>query len=312
MGSQVKIYFIKPGLQTLVQDNGRMGQQAFGVPVGGVMDKSAARIANWLVGNDVKSPLLEIALTGPHIEFEGDCQIAIAGADISPTIDGKPVNMYQTITVNDGTELKFRALKNGCRAYLSIGGDWQIKKWLNSSSAFLLSDQNLTPDSIPVKGDHLVIEGIKNVDVKSFPPRLQPKHQSPIQIGIIPGPEFDDFSKKAVDHFLNNQHTISNDYNRMGYRLETILSDFDPKQEVISSGIVPGTIQITNSGQPIILMADAQTTGGYPRIGNVITAHMDKLAQAKPGDQIKFSLVKLEDAYQALRDNEATMNLLLK
>ncbi len=312
MSNTITLHFKKPGLQTLVQDKGRSGQQAFGVPIGGVMDKSSARIANWLVGNSPQTPVLEIALLGPQIEVEGDCQIAITGANISPMIDGVPLNMYETVSVKRGFELTFGAIKEGSRAYLAIGGVWKVKKWLNSSSAFLLSEQNLTPDSCPVKGSVILINSSKSITNKVYPKELRPKFAKQIQISILPGPEFDDFSRSSIDDFLKRGHTITADSNRMGFRLGTTISGFDPKQEVISSGIVTGTIQITNSGQPVILMTDAQTTGGYPRIGNVITAHLDQLAQAKPGDEIWFTIIELKDAYQSLKDQEATLGLLLK
>ena len=174
MDSKVIFHFMKAGLQTLVQDTGRIGQQAFGVPIGGVMDKSSARIANWLVGNDPITPVLEITLIGPQIEIEGDCQVALTGADISPVIDGAIVPMYKTLSINSGSKLSFGPLKSGCRAYLAIRGKWMVKKWLNSYSAFLLSEKDLTSDSIPKKGSVILIETKNSISAREFPAELRP------------------------------------------------------------------------------------------------------------------------------------------
>jgi len=311
MSKNVVFHFRKPGLQTLVQDHGRIGQQAFGVPEGGVMDRSSSCIANWLVGNQPNAPVLEMTMIGPEIEIEGDCQIALTGADISPMLDDYPAAMYKTLSMRSGSKLSFGPIKNGCRAYLAIRGKWMVKKWLESQSAFLLGDQDLTPDSIPTKGSMISIRSIDPISTREFAPELRPNLVDKTKISVLPGPEFNDFSEDAVGYFFKRGHKITADSNRMGYRLDTELPGFNPENDVISSGIVKGTIQVTISGQPIILMADAQTTGGYPRLANVITAHLDKLAQLKPGDEIRFSLVDLKIAYQALWDREATLKLVL-
>ena len=305
------LHFKKPGLQTLIQDDGRMGHQAYGVPIGGSMDKSSAHIANWLTGNNLNSPVIEMAFVGPEIEIKGACQIALTGAEVQAKLNGYPINMYETIDIKSHSKLVIGPTLSGSRTYLSVGGKWNLKQWLGSYSAFLLGDEILTADSIIKKDGDLEISSLKKSVHRKFPVALRPQFPDKIAVGMIPGPEQDMFSEKTIEEFLEQYHPISSDSNRMGYRLNSTVTDFNNSQEVISSGIVPGTIQITNSGEPIILMADAQTTGGYPRIGNVISAHMDRLAQAKPGDRVKFFLTNCDDAQLALKDLSATLNLAL-
>lgn len=288
-------HFQKAGLQTLIQDKGRIGYQSYGVPVSGVMDKKAAALANELVENTPDTPVLEITLLGPTIKIAGYCQIAITGADLSPKVNQQSIPLYETINIEDGDTLSFGGAKNGCRTYLAIRGKWQIKKWLDSYSALPYSGGTATPDSLIQKGTNLQIEPLPTISIKNVPEDTQPDFPKTVRIRVLPGPEFEEFSNHTIAYFFSRGYQLTNDSNRMGYRLDGTLIDFKPKREVISSGIMPGTIQITSAGQPVILMMDAQTVGGYYRIANVVAADLDKLAQLKPGDEVWFSLIRLED-----------------
>ncbi|MTI30759.1 biotin-dependent carboxyltransferase family protein [Xanthovirga aplysinae] len=304
MSEPVIFHFKKPGLQTMVQDLGRVGFQAFGVPTSGVMDKSSAKIANWLVGNPRENPVLEITLLGPQIEIKGNCQIALTGGNLSPTLNGNPIPMYETIQVDSGSILSFGRKLGGCRTYLAIRGKWQIKKWLGSYSASAHSGLELTPDSIIQKNSSLQVLSQLPISKRLYSKEQRPIYSRSVRVRVLPGPEFDSFSPLAIGHFFSRGYQLTPDSNRMGYRLDGQIKDFNPKREVISSGIIPGTIQITNSGQPIILLADAQTTGGYFRLVNVISHDLDKLAQLMPGDEVWFSLISLEEAKEALKEEK--------
>ena len=297
------IHCVKPGLWTTVQDLGRYGFQKFGVPVGGAMDKRAAQMANYLVGNAVENPVLEITMAGPTLRVEGTCQIAITGAHMEPKIDGSEISNDQTHVVGDGSIISFGKLEAGCRAYLAIGGEWRITKWLGSASAPIRDADRTTPDSILKKNSCIKVLPRENIK----PRRLSSVHfgESPLTIRVLPGPEFDDFSNQAIGHFFSLSHRISSQSNRMGYRLASRIKYYQAKQELISSGCLFGTIQVTNEGQAIVLMADAQTTGGYPRIAQVILVDLSKLAQAKPGDDFRFVLTDLDSALQALKEEKA-------
>ncbi len=288
--SKVIFKFNRTGLQTSIQDMGRTGYQHYGVPVGGAMDKSAAKVANRLVGNDPGSPVLEMTLTGPEIEILGDCQIALTGADISASINNVKLPVYETITVKSGSVLSFGRLQSGCRAYLAIGGLWQVKHWLGSSSFSTHRTLNSDLVSIIHKNSAFIVNTHSFISKRKHPEALIPKFSNSIAVTVLPGPEFDTFSAAAINYFFNRKHRITKDANRMGYRMDTTIPDLKPEREVISSGVLPGTIQVTNSGQAVVLMADAQTTGGYLRLGNVITPDIDRLAQLKPGDEVRFLL----------------------
>ncbi len=289
MHNSITLHFLKAGLWTTIQDQGRIGHQASGVPVSGAMDQTAAPLANWLVGNAKEDPVLEITLLGPTIQINQAVQIAITGANLSPTVNGIPVPMYETISVESGALLKFGKIQSGCRAYLAIGGKWEIQKWLTSGSAATTYTTTLTPDSIIKKGSELTIQTTSFIEKRSIP--TPPDYTTSIVVDVLPGPEFHHFSSYMIAHFFSQTYTIANDSNRMGYRLLGKELFSESKQEVISSGIVLGTIQISNAGQPILLMRDAQTTGGYPRIAVVLPEELNRLAQLKPGEKVRFCFV---------------------
>lgn len=295
MGKSIQLHFTRPGLQTTIQDLGRQGYQDVGIPANGAMDKASAKAANWLIGNPENAPLLEITLLGPHIEVEGSGQLAITGADLSATINGESLAMYKTLDVRAGDTIRFGRPVAGCRAYLAIRGDWQIISWLGSFSASAGKAATLTPDSLIQKNQVLEVLSKEFVETRVIGKEKQPDLSNLKNIRVLPGPEFSFISHLSIGDFFSQDFKISNDSNRMGYKLEGTLRYFDNTQEVISSGIVPGTIQITHAGQPIVLMADAQSSGGYTRLTNVITEDLDKLAQMKPGDVVRFKLVGLED-----------------
>jgi len=290
MDKLITLHFQKAGMLTTVQDEGRMGCQEFGVPIGGAMDKAAAHHANELVGNKLNDPVLEITLLGPIIHFDQPAQIAITGANLSPTLNAEPISLYETINVKAKDQLSFARVINGCRAYLAIGGVWQINQWLNSYSA-VHPNKEVLPDSIILKNSSLNIYGKNFVEKIVFPLEKRPVLPYPSTIPVIHGPEFEQFTHYQIAHFFSQTYTISNDSNRMGYRLQGASLSTSNTPVMISSGIVPGTIQINNAGLPIVLMRDAQTTGGYPRIANVSEKGIDLLAQKKPGEQIRFVLL---------------------
>jgi len=258
-----------------------------------VMDKCSAQLANQLVGNDDTAPLFEITLIGPKVQFSGKGQIAITGANLSPKINGEATEMYMTTNIADGDLLEFGEPIEGCRAYLAIRGELKVQKWLGSASASASDPKTFTPQSLIQNRANFIVSSKKKTTIKSIPPTERPIINQQLKVRVMRGPEFDAFPKKVIYHFFKYWFSISRDANRMGYRLDKTLPDFKPGFEVISSGIVPGTIQITNSGQPIVLMADAQTSGGYMRIGNILSEDLDKVAQLKPGDLLGFELVEL-------------------
>lgn len=289
--SKLIVRFVKPGLSTTIQDHGRPGLQHLGIPIGGPLDRQSAFLGNKIVGNDTVSPVLEVTLLGPEIEFSADCSIAITGANLSPTINGASCKMYRLLSITAGDILKFGQPITGCRSYLAIAGDWQVDKWMGSASTTTHQPDLFTPKSLIRKNTEITIIASEKRVKQPGTTSVAPKFLNNVVVRVMPGPEYNLFSETFIKAFLNTKHKLSNDCNRMAYRLMDNIPGFKPDQELISSGIVPGTIQITNEGQPIILLADAQTTGGYYRIANIIDEDLDILGQLKPGDKISFQLL---------------------
>jgi len=295
MSDSLKIRVQSPGMFTSLQDLGRNGNQDSGVPFGGAMDKESHKIANELLDNQRSEPTIEMTYLGATFEFEGEGQIAITGADMGAKLNNNPVAMYKTIDVQNGDVLSFGQAQLGCRTYLGVKGEWQAPKWLDSFSVV----SNLTDlDGIPKplkKDDELEVKILSFIPNRKYPIGSIPVYSSCHIIRVITGPEFERFSIEQMQSFFQKVFTVSPDSNRMGYRLEGELKDYVTKREEISSGIVEGTIQITKSGKPIILTADAQTTGGYPRIANVVRDDLSRVGQMKAGDEVKFMLVNLSE-----------------
>lgn len=290
MNEAVTLEFLKTGLLTSVQDLGRSGWQQFGVPVSGAMDRVSLINANKLVGNPLDGPCLEITLLGPKIVICGHGLMALTGADLSAKLNDERINVGINFPVTDGDILSFGRCVSGCRAYLAVAGEWQVLKWLGSCSEVPYTKGVAgLPTAIEIGR---IISVINRRHVPFTPTEIPGQLALQHQINVVPGPELSHFSERTVTDFMERNHIISSQSNRMGYRLDSTLKDFEKLSELISSGVVPGTIQITGSGQPIILMADAQTTGGYHRIANVIECDIPILAQMKPGDPIKFQWAK--------------------
>jgi len=290
----LKVKCLKTGLYTSIQDEGRFGVQDQGIPISGALDKSSMRIANQLVGNLPNSPVLEMTLFGPKLKFEGQGQIAITGANMKATLNGKRVENYMTLNIKSGDLLEFHNTDFGCRTYMSIGGQWQVQNWSNSFSALpsLMEEPGLPARLVDDYSFTVAIN--QTQELISYPERNRPLFSECYVIRVVTGPEFDQFEIEVIQDFFDRIFVIHGDSNRMGYRLKDNLQDYVPSGEEISSGIVVGTVQISNAGKPIILMADAQTTGGYPRIANVVSDDLEIVAQLKPGDELKFMLVSLE------------------
>jgi len=308
-----RIIVHSPGLLTTVQDEGRYGYQRFGMPVSGAMDIFSFRIANLLVENPVGSACLEATLTGPEITFDAPCMIAITGADMRPSLNGKPVRNWESVPAGKGDVLRFGAIRSGCRSYIAFSGGIDVPVVMGSRSTYLRSKTGGFHGRALQKGDFLSLSLISSnssfpVKNKRLPDRFIPQYVKNPVIHVIPGPEVDRISFDGIRSFLISEYRVSPQCDRMGYRLAgppVGLKTENP--DIISAGISPGTIQVTGDGQLIILMADRQTTGGYVRIANVALADIPAVAQMKPGDTLHFREISMENAQklQAERWNAA-------
>jgi len=306
------ITILNPGLLTTVQDGGRIGYQAFGVSVSGVMDPRAMNIANILVGNDDNEAVLECTMMGPQIRFDVGNVIAITGGDLGASVDGKPVPTYRALKVEAGQTLRFTGLRGGCRAFIAFAGGLDIPLVMGSRSTYMkakiggLEGRKLQKDD--VIGFRDPKETIHNFDIRGFTPEFVPRNEYTLH--VILGPQDDMFTDEGLKTFLSETYTVTPEFDRMGCRLDGPVIQHKESGDIISDGIAFGAVQVPSAGKPIIMLADRQTTGGYTKIANVITADFRLLAQMKAGDKVRFEKTSIAAAQEALLAQRATMRIL--
>ncbi|MDK9710619.1 biotin-dependent carboxyltransferase family protein [Acidaminobacter sp.] len=301
------IEVIKPGMLTLVQDLGRYGYQQFGVPVAGAMDQFAAAAANLLVGNDRSDAVLEMMMLGPELKIGFKGCVALTGADLGPKINGSPVAMWQTLEVQAGDVLSFGGLKSGLRGYLAVAGGIDTPLVMNSRSTYTKAALGGFEGRALKAGDQVPVgsaEAERPAAMLAIPAELVPVYSVSKTVRIVLGPQNDAFTNAGLQTFLDSVYTVTNECDRMGYRLEGPSIEHVKGGDIISDGIAFGAVQVPGHGKPIIMMADRQTTGGYTKIAGVISVDLPLLAQSKPGDQIRFKRVSLEEAHELLKARE--------
>jgi biotin-dependent carboxylase-like uncharacterized protein len=281
----------KPGSLSLIQDFGRFGLAHLGITQGGPVDDYAYSWANHLLENPVNCSTIEITLGNASFKAIEDCHLAICGGDLNASINGEPISNWSDFSLRKGQTLKFGMPRNGLRSYLAVKGGFEVEKHLGSTSTVVRESLG----GVARNGDAL-----KAGDIIGFKPhplptrksrqmtfRFKPDYNLPITLRVIEGYQHNDFSQEAINDFYSGQFEISPNSNRMGYRLEgqTIKPPYDG---ILSEGIALGSIQVPNDGNPIILLNDHQTIGGYPKFGCVARIDLPRLAQAKPGQSVSF------------------------
>ncbi|CEI81073.1 urea carboxylase [Oceanobacillus oncorhynchi subsp. incaldanensis] len=291
---------MKPGLSTSIQDTGRIGYQKYGIPTAGAMDTFAHRIANLLVGNPEEAATLEIMLMGPRLKFLQDAVIAVGGADLSAAVDGEPVCPWKSFRVYTGQILSFGKPVHGTYAYLAVSGGFYAETVMGSKSTYAQANLGGIEGRILQKGDRLSAEdkNLKSIRAGRYLKKTDiPNYEQHRPIRVITGPDISAFSDTIYQQFLQESYRITEQSNRMGYRLEGKALSHVDKADIISDAVLPGTIQVPANGQPIVLLADRQTTGGYARIATVIAADIPQLVQKKIGAEVRFLSVPLERAH---------------
>lgn len=303
---------IKPGLLSTIQDEGRYGFRKHGVIVSGPMDRFAHRAANLLVGNSPQAAALEMTLQGPILVAQRDMLVAICGADMGAEVDGVAAPLWQPFILYSGNELHLHYATHGCRAYLAVHGGFKADYVLGSRSTYQRSAIGgyegralRAGDVFEVEKNGLASEVLNEVERrgKFVSTMIRPDYRDNPTIRIVKGKEASSFTSNSWSRLLSQNFLVTSQSDRMGYWLssETKLElEAGLTYEMISEAVVAGTIQVPASGQPILLMADCQTTGGYPRIGHVITADLPLVAQVKPGGQLRFQEVTHLEAQEQL------------
>lgn len=293
------IVFNKGGVFTTVQDYGRMGHQNQGFHVCGVMDRHSFWIANLLVDNKEKEAVLEFMINGPTLYFTTDTVIAITGGDFDPKINGEPIPMYRAVEVKKGDELEMGFCKSGVWGYIAFAGGLDVPLVMGSRSTDIKCGFGGYKGRKLMDGDEIEFE----TSVKTLP-NMKDRHvesveygQNVVDIRVTMGPQDDYFSQEGIDAFLNTFYTVTHECDRMGYRLEgTPIEHSQKGADIVSDGIAKGAIQVPKNGQPIVLLSDRQTVGGYTKIANVISVDLSKLVQCKYPQQIHFVAVGIEEA----------------
>ncbi|RXI37180.1 urea amidolyase [Malaciobacter mytili] len=284
-----------------IQDKGRFSYAHIGVTASGVMDEYAYYIANMLLGNSYNENILEIAFSNFQLKANSNTQIAVTGAICEVFINEKPYSSWQTINIKAGDIIKIGKILSGSKVYLGVKEGFKIQKEFGSYSTTIKENLGGLNANRLLKGDILPI----NEKLTYHKARLKecyiPKYEDTLDLRVILSYQNEFFNKEQIDKFFSSEFTITNEFNRMGCKLsgESIKCNING---IISEGISFGAIQITNDGQPIILLKDRQTIGGYPKIGSVLSIDCFKLAQAKPNTKIRFKLIDIKEAQKKLKE----------
>ena len=297
---------IQAGLLTTVQDAGRWGHQAQGVPVGGALDSRARLAANGAVGNAAPAAVLEVTLSGFELRFDRSCVTAVSGADLGAHLDGVPLTLDAAVACRAGSRLQFVERRRGARAYVALAGGVDVPTVLGSRSTELGARFGGFCGRALRVGDRLAVGGAAPVSSPLARGAPDPGGRGSVaRLRVLPGPHDDWFDSDALSGLERSSFTVTSQSNRVGYRLAAASALRRRESgEMISDATIAGGIQVPPDGQPILLMADRQVTGGYPILATVITADMPLAAQLAPGDLVAFEVCSRAAALAALREHD--------
>ena len=306
----------KPGLLSTIQDLGRTGYKRYGIISSGSMDQIAHRIANMLVLNEEDVEAIEITMKGPVIQFQNDAVIAITGGQLAPAINEEKVEMYRPVLVREGDVLSFGRAKEGIRSYVAVHGGFSVNRVMQSASTYLRAGIGGYKGRALKKGDVLPLKKTISIEEWDKPIKWSAKRFShsqdrmPKTIRVIKGLQYDAFTEDSQRSFEEKEYTVMPDSDRMGYRLDGENLSLKEQREFISEAVSFGTIQVPADGQPIILMADSQTLGGYAKLAQTATVDRSILAQLKPGERLTFKVIGLNEAQRLLIEQEQELQIL--
>lgn len=302
---------VDPGLLTTVQDLGRPGYQRVGIPPSGPVDRGAFLLANRLVGNLDGAAGLELTLRGPRLEVRRECVAAVTGAEMVWAVNGQEAPAWTAVRLKPGGVVSFRMATAGCRAYLAVAGGLDLPPMLGSRATYLRGRLGGLDGRALQKGDALSIGraelGLDRLEGRTVSPARRAAYPSEVECRVILGPQDERFTPEGIAAFLDGPYTVTPQADRMGYRLSGPGIAHTRGHDVISDGIPLGGIQVPGEGQPIVLLVDRQTTGGYTKIATVISVDIAGIGQTRPGQRVRFRRVSLGEAYAALADEAARL-----
>jgi len=298
------ITVLNPGMLSTIQDEGRHEFLAYGLPRSGVMDRYAAGMANLLCGNPLSAAVIEMTIMGGTFRFEKACRISICGANMTPRINSKAIEQWSAYDIFSGDILEMSYAASGCRAYLAVSGGMEVPRIMGSRSTYIraaiggVSGRALKVDDKIELGELPPVQE-RPVKLDKF---LIPAYSEKISLRVLLGPQEELFLPEGIETFLTEEYKVTQEADRMGYRLQGPLIRHVGKADIVSDALGRGAVQVPGDGQPIVMMADCGTTGGYAKIATVIGADLWRLAQAKPEDTVKFNRCSENEAVQALAE----------
>ena len=309
------IHVLRPGLFTTIQDLGRYGYQRFGVSVSGAMDRWALVVGNRLLGNPDNAAGLEMTIHGPELFFEQTVALAITGADLSPSSDGRALPLWTVVAIPAGSRLQFGPRRQGARAYVTMAGGVDGALILGSRSTHVSSGLGGLSGRALQKGDRLGVGTEETVGLqyvgRALPASHRPHYLNSPTVRVVPGSHVDHFTPEALHVLTGNSYHVTSESNRMGYRLRGAELMHRASADIVSDAVTFGTIQVPGDRQPILLMADCQTTGGYATLATMIAADHSLAAQLCPGDNLSFVVITPDKAADLLQSRFAELDRLL-
>ena len=302
----MSITILKSGVQTTIQDIGRYGYSHFGISSSGAADLFSFRLGNIIVGNPEELAGIEMTLLGGDFKFNSDAVIAITGSPFNLSLDSQEISYNQSIYVKKNQILSVGITKGGARCYLLVKGGIKTESYLNSKTTHVMSGLGGFMGRPLKKGDILEIDKNNEINITNIPNNLDEINTSKIRINK--GLQSSYFSDSTWAAFTSKMFTVSEVFSRMGIRLKGNPIHSSKGNEILTEGIPLGAIQVPGGGEPIISFVEHQTTGGYPKIANVISADLCKVGQLKPGDKFQFELISFEDAEILRLEQEAIFN----
>ena len=304
MAAVKSIEVLSPGIQTTIQDLGRSGYGHYGVPASGALDFFSLRVANRLVDNSENFACLETTLMGLQLKALTDVCVAVTGADLQLQVNRQPLEMWRSHIVKEGDILSFTGPRSGCRAYIAVGGGITAPLVLGSRSTNLFSGFGGIEGRSLQKGDYLCVDSPRvklPVAGRSLKSEWIPKYPSTWTLRVVWGPQDNDFTGKGRQTLTHTRYRVSPQSDRSGIRLEgaEIQRKTGTAESIISEGLISGSIQVPGDGKPIIILGET-VSGGYRKIATIITADLHMMGQIKPGDEIQFAAVSLEEAQRAI------------
>ena len=298
----------EPGPLTTVQDLGRFGHLRVGIPTSGPMDRDAFVLGNRLVGNPDGAAGLECTLVGPRLELTDDRLVAVTGADVAPTLNGAAMPAWQAVPARAGDVLRLGPARSGVRAYLAIAGGLATPPVLGSRATYVRGRLGGLEGRAVRKGDRLPLGAAAPGPARRVRAGRVPAYGAEITVAVILGPQDDRFTAAGIDAFLSGPYELLPQSDRMGARLKGPFIEHTRGHDIVSDGVPMGGIQVIGEGQPIVLLADRQSAGGYTKIATVCSFDLGRIVQLKPGGRLTFRRVTVAEAHAMLRDSRRALD----